>query len=295
MTDSLIPVWRSLLFIPVNNEKFVAKAHSRGADAVILDLEDSIAPDQKVSAREVLPAAAKQVVDNGTDVLVRVNAEWLEDDIHAATTADVKAIVLPKVNTEAPVLKAAGLLDQLERERSLEQGSIKLLAQIEDVRALPNLDVIARSSGRLLGMSLGSEDFSASAGMLPLSETLYAPNQQVVFACRRAGILPFGFPASITLFSDTNALTQAVVQAANMGFVGAFCIHPNQVKVLNEALTPDKSAVDDARALLDEFARAEVEGRAVFAFKGKMVDLPVILRARELVVRAEAIASKAVS
>lgn len=89
MTDSLIPVWRSLLFIPVNNEKFVAKAHSRGADAVILDLEDSIAPDQKVSAREVLPAAAKQVVDNGTDVLVRVNAEWLEDDIHAATTADV--------------------------------------------------------------------------------------------------------------------------------------------------------------------------------------------------------------
>ncbi|MBR9910666.1 MAG: CoA ester lyase [Gammaproteobacteria bacterium] len=291
MTTQSAPVWRSLLFIPANNQKFVGKAHTRGADGIILDLEDSVAPEQKAAARLALPAAARQVAANGIDVLVRVNAEWLPEDIQAAATAAVRALLLPKVNTAAPVLKAAALLDRLEGERGLPPGSIRLLAQIEDVQALPNLDAIASSTPRLLGMSLGSEDFSASAAMLPLPETLYGPNQQVVFACRRAGILPFGFPASITLFSDLDALQHAAIQATAMGFVGAFCIHPKQVPVLNQAFTPASAAVLDARTLLAEFARAEAEGRGVFAFKGKMVDLPVILRARELVARAEAIAA----
>jgi citrate lyase subunit beta/citryl-CoA lyase len=289
MTIRSVPVWRTLLFIPANKEKFVGKAHTRGADGIILDLEDSIAPEMKVSARQGLPAAAQQVAANGTAVLVRINAETLEEDIRAAATVDVSALILPKVNTAKPVLEAAALLDQLESERGLEPGGIRLLAQIEDVRALPNLDAIATSSPRLLGMSLGSEDFSASAGMLPLPETLYVPNQQVAFACRRAGILPFGFPASITVFSDLDALRHAATQATNMGFVGALCIHPNQVNVLNQAFTPDASAVADAISVLAEFAKAEREGRGVFAFNGKMVDLPVILRARELVARAEAI------
>lgn len=289
MTARSAPVWRTLLFIPANNEKFVAKAHTRGADGIILDLEDSVAPGHKVSARQGLAAAAQQLAANGSDVLVRINAEWLEDDIHAAATGDVSALILPKVNTAEPVIQAAALLDQLESERGLQPGGIRLLAQIEDVAALPNLDAIASSSPRLLGMSLGSEDFSASAGMLPLPETLYAPNQQVVFACRRAGILPFGFPDSITVFSDMDALRHAARQATAMGFVGALCIHPNQVTVLNQAFTPDAGAVADAKTLLAEFATAEAEGRGVFAFKGKMVDLPVILRARELVARADAI------
>lgn len=289
MTIRSVPVWRTLLFIPANNEKFVSKAHTRGADAIILDLEDSIAPDRKVNARQGLPAAAQYVAANGTDVLVRVNAETLEDDIRAAATGDVRALILPKVNTAEPVCKAAALLDELESERGLEPGGIRLLAQIEDVHALSNLDVIASSSVRLLGMSLGSEDFSASAGMLPLPETLYAPNQQVVFACRRAGILPFGFPDSITVFSDLDALLHAANRASNMGFVGALCIHPNQVNVLNQAFTPEAGAVAEAKMLLAEFAKAESQDKGVFAFKGKMVDLPVIVRARELVARAEAI------
>jgi citrate lyase subunit beta/citryl-CoA lyase len=292
MPTLALPVWRTLLFIPANNDKFVDKAHTRGADAVILDLEDSIAPDLKASARQVLPAAARRVAARGTEVLVRINAEWLQEDIAAACTEHVSALVVPKVSEPGTLTRAATLLDQLERQRGLIPGRIRLLAQIEDVRALPHLDAIATSSPRLLGMSLGSEDFSASASIVPLPETLYAPNLQVAFACRRAGILPFGFPASITLFSDIEALTHAALQAANMGMVGAFCIHPNQVAVLNRALTPDAAAVADAETLLVEFARAEAEGRGVFAFKGKMVDLPVILRARELVARAGAIAAR---
>lgn len=293
--ESQIPVWRSLLFIPANNDKFVAKAHTRGADGIILDLEDSIAPNQKSDARRILPHAAKAVAGNGTDVLVRVNAEYLEEDVTAAAIASVSALVLPKVESPDTVVETASLLHRLEAERGLPVGAIRLLAQIEDVRALPMLDAIAAASPRLLGMSLGSEDFSASAGMLPLPETLYGPNQQVAFACRRAGILPFGFPASITLFDDQPALESAALQAANMGFVGAFCIHPKQVAILNQAFTPGAEAVSEARLLLSAFAQAKGEGVAVFAHKGKMVDLPVVLRARELVARAEVIAAKSIN
>lgn len=292
MTFAKASIWRSLLFVPANNEKFVSKAHTRDADGVILDLEDSVALEHKASARESLGVAARQVAATGTDVLVRVNAEFLKEDIRAAITADVCALILPKVESPQPVIEAAALLNQLESERGLEAGRVRLLAQIEDVRALPNLDAIAESSPRLMGMSLGSEDFSASAGMQPLPETLYAPNQQVVFSCRRAGIQPFGFPASIALLSDLEALNRAVDQAANMGFVGAFCIHPKQVAVLNRALTPKDDQVADAQSLLSAFAAAQEEGRAAFAFKGKMVDLPVVLRARELIARAEACAEK---
>ncbi|MBL4826181.1 MAG: CoA ester lyase [Spongiibacteraceae bacterium] len=292
MQNQTLTLWRTLLFIPANNARFVAKAHTRGADGIILDLEDSIAPDQKSHARQGLAAAAQQVSKNGSAVLVRINAESWQEDIDAACTQAVSALVIPKVNEASSLVNAAQLLDQLESERNLPLGAIRLLAQIEDVQALPQLDAIASSTPRLLGMSLGSEDFSASAGMLPMPETLYHPNQQVAFACRRAGILPFGFPASITLFNDLEALSIAANQAANMGFVGAFCIHPNQVAVLNQALTPSAGALADARALLDEFSQAQQRGQAVFAFKGKMVDLPVIIRARELVARAQAIAGK---
>src|SRR5690606_10255039 len=110
----------------------------------------------------------------------------------------------------------------------------------------------------------------------------YQPNQMVVFACRRAGIRPFGFPSSIAEYSDEAAFRASVTRAAEMGFVGAFCIHPKQAQILNEGFSPSPEAVADAQALLAALAEAQREGRGAFAFKGKMVDPPVIARAREV-------------
>lgn len=287
------PVWRSLLFVPAINEKHIAKAHARGADAIILDLEDSVSLDQKGHARDVLSVNASALAGHGCDVLVRVNAEFLDDDIAASCIESVCALVIPKVSEASTLLKAASLLDLHEAERGLEVGRTRLIAQIEDVHALTELDAIAGSTTRLLGMSLGSEDFSASAGMRPLNETLYGPNQQIVFACRRAGILPFGFPASITLIEDADALAAAIKQAAEMGMVGAFCIHPRQIDVLNDAMTPLSAEVAEANAVLQRFDEVQTVGEAVFTHNGKMVDLPVVLRARNLVARAQAIENKA--
>jgi citrate lyase beta subunit len=117
-------------------------------------------------------------------------------------------------------------LEALEALRGFEPGRIRLIAQIESVDALPRLDEIARSSSRLLGMILGSEDFSVTAGMEPIPEALFAPNQQIVFACRRAGNLPFGFPASIADYSDLNSLRCHIRLARRMGFCRRV-LHPS--------------------------------------------------------------------
>lgn len=288
------PAWRSMLFLPAHVEKFVAKAHTRGADACILDLEDSVPQDQKALARRAIAAGARQISGHNIGVLVRINndaeanpqAPLLAADIAAAVRPGVSALVIPKVNDGAVLQRVDALVSQAEAAQGVAQGSISLVAQIEDVRALPHLDEIACATERLLGMSLGSEDFSASVGMQPTPEALYQPNQMVVFACRRANILPFGFPSSIAEYSDEVAFTASVKKAVEMGFVGAFCIHPAQAAMLNAGFSPSPEDIADAEGLLAALAQAEAEGRGAFAYKGKMIDPPVIARALETLRRA---------
>ncbi|GLU39241.1 CoA ester lyase [Pseudomonas sp. NBRC 100443] len=282
--------WRSLLFVPAHVEKFIDRAHERGADACILDLEDSVPLAQKSMARQALPAAAAKLQARGLDVLARINS--LQggglDDLEVISSPSLCAVVLPKVGSAEDVRVVAAVLERLELERGLAKGGIGLLAQIEDVAALPRLDEIASASPRLLGMSLGPEDFCVSASMEALPETLFGPSQQVAFACRRAGILPFGYPDSIALFTDLPRLRHSVLLARQLGMVGAFCIHPAQVAVLNELFSPASEDVEYAEGLLVELANARAEGRGAFAYRGRMVDPPVVARALELLERHRA-------
>lgn len=285
--DTVVPVWRSLLFVPATNLALIEKAHTRGADAIILDLEDSVPQDQKSLARDNVAGSAEKLRSRGVDVLVRVNAEDCEKDVRAACCDAISALVIPKVGSAKDVKKVATILDEQDAARPT-----RLIAQIESVHALANLDSIAGSSQRLHGMSLGSEDFSVSTAMTPNSATLFMPNQMVVFACRRAGIEPYGMPASIAQFRDTDALELAAQQAAEMGMGGAFCIHPNQVAAINNALTPTEQEIAEAAALLDKYEQVKRAGDAVFALDGKMVDLPVVKRAKTVSARAAAISTK---
>ncbi len=281
------PIWRSMLFIPAHIEKFVAKAHTRGADAYILDLEDSVPAAAKEVARSRIAADAAQVLQSGAAIVVRVNQPWLETerDLEAAVGADVNAIVLPKVNDAGYVRATSQKIDLIETRLGIRLGHTLLIAQIEDVAALPKLDEIAASSPRMMGMILGSEDFSASAGMEPIPAALFAPNQQVLFACRRAGILPFGFPASVADYSDGESLRIAIRLARQLGFVGAFCIHPTQVNILNEEFMPTPHEVEYAHGVIAAFDQAVREGRGATEYMGKMIDPPVVNRARELLSR----------
>lgn len=286
--NTAFPIWRSMLFVPAHVEKYVQAAHTRGADAYLLDLEDSVPPAGKAQARAGLGEAATQVSRSGAAALVRINNEpqWLEEDLQAAVLPQVRALMVPKVESAEMLRALDARIGELEARRGMVVGQTLLIAQIEHVRTLPRLDEIATSSPRLMGMILGSEDFSVSAGMEPVPEALYGPNQQMLFACRRAGILPFGYPGSISLFRDLDALRELIRRARQMGFVGSYAIHPDQVRVMNEEFQPPAAEVAHARELLAAHEQALAEGRGAFEFRGRMVDPPVVARAQELLRRA---------
>jgi citrate lyase subunit beta/citryl-CoA lyase len=256
-----LPTWRSALFVPVNVEKFVASAHTRGADAVIIDLEDSVPAGEKEAARHLVPAAAAQVGQSG---------------------AGVNALALPKVADAGSIRAIAEIIDEVEAEQGLENGHTQLIGMIETTDALFEAREIARAHPRLVGLVLGSEDFALDAGMAPEPEGLLAPSQHAIFAARAAGILPLGFVGSIAEFSDREKFAGMIRQARRLGYVGSFCIHPMQVEVCNQEFVASAAEVETATALIAAYEAAQAEGRGAIQFEGRMIDEPVVDRARRL-------------
>ena len=292
--DSTLPLWRSMLFVPVNNQRFIDSAHTRGADAIILDLEDSVPALEKSVARGMLPAAVNKVSANGANVLVRINAGWrlAVRDLEAAINPAIAAIVVPKVCSGEQLSAVCEVIGELELEIGMPVGSTALVALVESPAALPRLEAIANATPRLQAMILGSEDFSAATGMIPNGENLLFANQQVLFAARAAGLLPLGYAGSIAEYSDLDAFKKTIVQARNMGFRGGFCIHPSQVEAMNEGFSPTSLEVDEAHGLIDAYREAVAAGRGATEFEGRMVDAPVVARAEETLSMAQAIARK---
>ena len=181
-----LPAWRSMLFVPVTRDKFVASAHARGADAIILDLEDSVAESEKARARTLVPEAAKAVSKSGADVLVRINRPWRQAfrDIEAVVGPGVAALMCPKVESPEHLGVIAELLDTLEAERGLKNGHTRLVALVETADAYFRMREIAKATPRLDALSLGAEDFATALGMEPIGETLQAPKQTMIAAAR---------------------------------------------------------------------------------------------------------------
>ena len=158
--------------------------------------------------------------------------------------------------------------------------------------ALPKLADIAVSTPRLAALILGSEDFSASAGMEPVADGLLYPNQQIVFAARSAGIMPLGFVGSIAEYSDKQAFRQTIARSRKLGLMGGFCIHPDQVAIMNEGFSPARAEIEQADGLLEVFARAQQQGLGAAEYNGKMIDAPVVARARDLLALDKKIRSR---
>jgi citrate lyase subunit beta/citryl-CoA lyase len=288
------PVWRSLMFVPVNVEKFVASAHARGADAIILDLEDSVPMAQKTGARDLVPAAAARVSQSGADVVVRINRPWrlAVRDIEASVCAGVAALALPKVADAGHIRAIAEILDEVEQEKGLVNGHTRLIAMIETADALFHAREIARAHPRLIAMTLGGEDFALSAEMQPEPEALFYPSQQMLFAARAAGLQPLGFIGSIAEYRDQEKFRNTIRQARRLGFFGASCIHPTQVTICNEEFAPGADEVATAKEMVAAYEAAKAEGRGSVEFQGKMIDEPVVDRARRAIALADRIAAR---
>ena len=183
-----LPAWRSLLFVPVTAEKFVRTGADRGADGIILDLEDAVAPSEKERARTLIADAIPQVSRKGADVLVRVNRPWrlLVRDLEAAVIPGISALMLTKVDSPEHVLAVADIVEELEGERGLPSGKIQFVVLVETAAGFFRIEAIAKSHPRVVALSLGTEDFTADVGMLPDPEGLLYPKQHTLFAARAA-------------------------------------------------------------------------------------------------------------
>ena len=279
------PVWRSMLYVPATSEKFIEKAHERGADAIKIDLEDAVALAEKPRARTLVRSAAKTVARGGADVLVRINRplRMAVDDLEASVWPEVHGLVLPKVESADHIGFLAEIITELEDERDMQRGHIKLMALIETPRGYSNVRDIANSSERLSAIALGQEDFSAEMGMVePEGMSLLSYYQTVQVAAREAGILPIGYPGSIAEFTDLELFKSNALIARKLGFDGGACIHPKQVPILNEAFTPTDDEIDRSERMVAAYDAAMAAGDGAVAFEGKMIDVPVVARAERI-------------
>lgn len=289
-----LPVWRSILFVPAVSDRFVESALKQAADVLQIDLEDSVGPDQKAFARERVAAIADRFAQAGRQVSVRVNRPWrlLVRDLEAVVRPTVQAIALPKVPDAAFIQSVSEVLDELEHESGMQRGHTRIIAMVEDAQGLACIHEIASAHPRVIGLIVGAEDLAVSLQMSVDDDGLYVPNVMAVTAARRAGILPIGFIGSVADFKDTDQFRARIRRARKLGFESAFCVHPSQVSVLNEEFAPSEAEVAHAQAVVEAYEAQMSHGKAAFSFKGRMVDLPVVYQAQQIMRRHQAVQAK---
>ena len=289
-----LPVWRSLLYVPVNVEKFVEKAHTRGADVLQLDLEDAVPPSEKEKARTLVEKNAARVRRGGADVVVRINQPLAlaVRDLEHSVCSDVDGIAITKADSASHVKLLDQLVSELEAKRGMKAGHTKFIVMIETADAFTRIDEIPRASPRVVAMNIGGEDFALDLNAQPDDDVLLHPKQRMIIAARAAGVMPLGFIGTVADFSDWEKFRLMVRRARRFGFDGAGCIHPGQVKIVNEEYTPGAEEVVYARKVIQMDKEAQAAGRGSFQIDGKMIDIPVVVRAERLIRRYEAIKAR---
>jgi citrate lyase subunit beta/citryl-CoA lyase len=280
-----VPI-RSLLYVPVSAARFVAKAHERGADAIILDLEDAVAPAQKAASRAALGDAVATAGQRGATIFVRINSDsdLIRLDAEAACRAGAFGLFVPKVRTAGTLLSLASFLEPIEY--AFDRPPMRFVPMIEDPGAVLDARSIAAATPRIYGMITGGEDLGTALGAEPTPEVLHFPKLMVHFAAKAAGVRSFGLMRTVADYNDLPAMEKSAHEARRFGFDGASCVHPSVVPILNRAFAPSAEELDRARRLIAESERATANGQGAFAFEGKMVDEPVVQRARALLERA---------
>ena len=295
MTAEIIPTMRSLLFVPADSAKKLERGLVSGADAVIVDLEDSIALDGKARAREAAAAFLKHAMTTAPRpyLVVRVNGlhSGLTDaDLDAVVPAKPDAIMLPKAEGGASVIHADAKLAVREAQSGLPDGHIKILPiATETAAALFLAGTFAGASARLLGLTWGAEDLSAELGAQTNRDAqgrFLDPYRLARTLCL-AGAAAAAVPAIDTVYVDfknSDGLRRECEEACRDGFTGKMAIHPAQVPIINEVFTPSAAALARAQAIVDAFAANPDAG--VVGIGGVMYDRPHLVRAKQLLARA---------
>ncbi len=293
---------RSELSTPASNERMIEKAAVSNADLVFLDLEDSVAPNEKVEARSKVIKALTTLDWGKKTRAVRINdleTEYAYQDIisiveEAGEYLDI--IIIPKVKSAKHVWWVDVLLSQIEK-RLRRTRRIGLEVLIEEVAAMISVEEIARSSPRLETLIFGPFDYAASQGVdnkviggdldtYPGDLWHYARNK-IVIAARAAGIDAVDGP--YIDFKNPDGYRRECLRSSTLGFVGKWAIHPSQIDIANQVFSPSQEEVDRARKLDAIYTEAQAQGLGAVAFEGKMIDVAVIRNARNIIQKADLI------
>lgn len=271
-------LWRSLLFVPATSRHLLAKAAQRGADALVVDLEDAVPFERKQEARG-LAAEAVAALAGQAPVLLRVNAapELLAQDIASAPLDRLRAVMLPKVESAEQVQALAAMLARHAPQRA---AAVPIVALIETARGVVQAASIAQAHPSLGALGFGAEDYAAEMSVAPQPLSLRWPAQQVA-TCARAWQLPcWGLPGSIAEIDDMPAFAALVAEARAIGFTGTVCIHPRQVGVANAGFGPTVPELAWAHKVVAADADAAARGLGAVTLDGRMIDRPIVERAR---------------
>lgn len=278
---------RSVLYLPASNPKALAKARSLEADVVVLDLEDSVAPEFKSDARTAAVAAVREGGWGRREVVIRTNAsgtEWADADVAAAAEAGPDAVLVPKVSSAADVLAYDAAL-------AGAPAHTRLWIMVETCALMPRLDEVAALAGstRLAALVMGTNDLAKEmrAQLRPGRAPFLPILTQTVCAARAHGLLVFDGVSNE--FKDMAVVQAECEQGLEFGFDGKCLIHPDQVAQCNAVFTPSASEVAWARAVADAFALPENAGKGAVRVEGKMAELLHLEQARRLLAIAEAI------
>lgn len=273
----------SRLYLPGNSPGLMINAGLHSADGIILDLEDSVAPEKKAEARILVRNALRQINFCGAERMVRINQgqKGLED-LHFVIPHNVNLILLPKCENAGSVKQVESEIFSIKKKQSIV-NEVFLMPIIESATGVENAYEIARASENVVALAIGLEDYTADLGVARTNEgteSFYA-RTRIVVAAKAAGIQPID-----SVFSDVadmEALSKTVRVSKSLGFEGMGCIHPRQIQVIKQGFAPDQTEIEKAKKIVNAFETAKLNGLGVVALGSKMIDPPVVARAQKVI------------
>ena len=285
-------LYRSFIFVPGNRENMLERARSFKADVIMVDLEDSVPPGEKATARDMAKDWVPALQREGHRVMVRVNSldtGLTRVELETLVSPELYGISLGKVESKWNIQDVDRMLRPIEPLAGVEPGSTKIVAWAETASALVDARDIAASSPRVIALAFGAEDFTNDMGIerSDAGDEVQVPRSLVPVAARAANVASLDSP--FVAFQDPGALRADSQKARQMGYTGKHAIHPSQIDIINEVFSPAPDEVAYARRIVEAWNKAQSEGRGSLAMDGRMVDVPVVKRAQNLLAFADAI------
>lgn len=283
---------RSLIFVPGNRANMLERALGFEADIIMVDLEDSVPPAEKVAARAIAAEWVPRLRKAGQRVMVRANAldtGLTRDELSAVISPDLYGVSVGKTESSWDLQEIERIISPLEFRAGLEQGQVRLIPWIESARAIVNINEMASALSRTVAIAFGAEDFTNDMGIQRSDDgdEVYHPRCTVAIAARAAGVASLDSP--YVAFRNPEGLRKDAGVARQMGYTGKFAIHPAQIETINELFSPLPEDVAYARRVMEAWYEAEANGRGSLDLDGKMVDVPVVKRAQNLLMLVDEI------